>query len=319
MGKLSVKEFINIMEKDRVMEVNDNDVFVSNIDERLMLVSSIAQNDSLFLEAKLLGIIDLDKRKYYMMNSLQDEILNEDECINLYKEIEEIKKTINNRIKLKAKKTFPEGYSDTSLYEGIIKRSIITFNNAFLSQDYKLLDLTFGLKEIIEIVKDKDKFIESNVDKYIDYGYQYILAKLNTTKYSLKILKETDNKDMSSETIEICNRRILYFSLKEHEKINIILNYEGEEIACNPLAESVQEICINGSGQLKFKNDIDKPFLKIGLKDCNIQSVDFKDIKMVMFENKIIYEPKDQDELLAYFEKNKKEFQEKYKDHIIEK
>ena len=40
---------------------------------------------------------------------------------------------------------------------------------------------------------------------------------------------------------------------------------------------------------------------------------------MVMFENKIIYEPKDQDELLAYFEKNKKEFQEKYKDHIIEK
>lgn len=318
MGKLSVKEFINIMEKDRVMEVNDNDVFVSNIDERLMLVSSIAQNDSLFLEAKLLGIIDLDKRKYYMMNSLQDEILNEDEYINLYKDIEEIKKTINNRIKLKAKKTFPEGYSDTSLYEGIIKRSIITFNNAFLSQDYKLLDLTFGLKEIIEIVKDKDKFIESNVDKYIDYGYQYILAKLNTTKYSLKILKETDNKDMSSETIEICNRRILYFSLKEHEKINIILNYEGEEIACNPLAESVQEICINGSGQLKFKNDIDKPFLKIGLKDCNIQSVDFKDIKMVMFENKIIYEPKDQDELLAYFEKNKKEFKEKYKDHIIE-
>lgn len=318
MGKLSVKEFINIMEKDRVMEVNDNDVFVSNIDERLMLVSSIAQNDSLFLEAKLLGIIDLDKRKYYMMNSLQDEILNEDEYINLYKDIEEIKKTINNRIKLKAKKTFPEGYSDTSLYEGIIKRSIITFNNAFLSQDYKLLDLTFGLKEIIEIVKDKDKFIESNVDKYIDYGYQYILAKLNTTKYSLKILKETDNKDMSSETIEICNRRILYFSLKEHEKINIILNYEGEEIACNPLAESVQEICINGSGQLKFKNDIDKPFLKIGLKDCNIQSVDFKDIKMVMFENKITYEPKDQDELLAYFEKNKKEFKEKYKDHIIE-
>ena len=158
----------------------------------------------------------------------------------------------------------------------------------------------------------------TNVDKYIDYGYQYILAKLNTTKYSLKILKETDNKDMSSETIEICNRRILYFSLKEHEKINIILNYEGEEIACNPLAESVQEICINGSGQLKFKNDIDKPFLKIGLKDCNIQSVDFKDIKMVMFENKIIYEPKDQDELLAYFEKNKKEFKEKYKDHIIE-
>lgn len=318
MGKLSVKEFIDTIEKDRVMEVNDNDVFVSNIDERLMLVSSIAQNDSLFLEAKLLGIIDLDKRKYYMMNSLQDEILNEDEYINLYKDIEEIKKTINNRIKLKAKKTFPEGYSDTSLYEGIIKRSIITFNNAFLSQDYKLLDLTFGLKEIIEIVKDKDKFIESNVDKYIDYGYQYILAKLNTTKYSLKILKETDNKDMSSETIEICNRRILYFSLKEHEKINIILNYEGEEIACNPLAESVQEICINGSGQLKFKNDIDKPFLKIGLKDCNIQSVDFKDIKMVMFENKIIYEPKDQDELLAYFEKNKKEFKEKYKDHIIE-
>ena len=98
MGKLSVKEFIDTIEKDRFMKVDNYNVFVSNIDERFLLVSNFDD------EHRDLGIIDLDKRKYYALSFLLP--FNRDEFILWLNYKVEIAESIADGIAIKAKKLF---------------------------------------------------------------------------------------------------------------------------------------------------------------------------------------------------------------------
>ncbi len=310
---MNVNEFIDKLEKDRFIEVNGYTVFASNIDEQLLLVSEFDY------DKKSAGIVYLGKRKYYgLENSLG---FKTEEYISMYSYECEINKTIETGIKDKAKKTFPEDYNNIENYKKQIFESLIknkypdTSEYRFLgkSKHYNAPDhiLYFkpfqNIKDVADAIKDKDKFIESKIDQYLDFGYQLIAAQRAFEEYQY------------NPPVELQNRYNLKSACYDRKTIKIAFDYKGEKIICSPLTKSIEHICNTGSGQLEFANDKDDPFLKMGFYHCNQPSINFDDIKSVTYGRKLVYvrkEDKEQsldDKLAAVDEKIKYDGKGNYK------
>lgn len=271
MGKLSVKEFIDTIEKDRFMKVDNYNVFVSNIDERFLLVSNFDD------EHRDLGIIDLDKRKYYALSFLLP--FNRDEFTFWSNYKVEIAESIADGIAIKAKKAFPEGYNNITHYKHWIFKSLVEGMLYDKPKDRFNRDPFHNINDVVNAIKDKDHFIESSIDRYLDLGYQLIAAQKAFEEYK------------TNPPVELRNRMTLYNACEGRKTIKITFNYNGNQIICRSLSESIQRICADGNGWLEFLNSKDNPFLKMGFNRDNEPSINFDDIKFATYGHNTIYVP----------------------------
>lgn len=297
---MNVKEFIDIMEKEHFINSDNYEVFASNIDEQLLLVSEFGNKE------RTLGIIDLDKRKYYEINCFFDFEKDKDQVIWLYKYKNDILITVKNGILDKANKTFPEGYNNISEYKPKIFESIVR-RKWHDKPNYLNLKLFNNIKDIADAIKDKDKFIESSIDKYLDLGYKLIAAQKTFDEYSF------------NPPIELQNRITLYNACEGRKTIKIAFDYEGEQIICSPLTDCIKRISETGHAWLKFANDKDNPFYYKDYWNRDNIGINFEDIKSATYGRKLVYvrkEDKEQsldDKLAAVDEKIKYDGKGNYK------